>query len=59
MKFEVIDIFGKTVMNTSYLECVPDEMQITEMIKTGYKIKVDNKTLTKKGIEEFLIERNK
>lgn len=54
MKFEVINISGKKVMCTSHFECIPSKAQIEDMLKTGYKIKVDNKILTKKNIEAFL-----
>lgn len=57
MKFEVVDEKNQTVMNTFYFECIPDKNQIDTMFKSGYKIKVDNKVLSKKKIESFLIRK--
>ena len=54
MKFELINEKNKVVMNTSSFECVPCKEQIEDMLNFGYKIKVDNKVLSKKKIEEFL-----
>ena len=61
MKFEAINPFGKTVMNTEYEECVPDKEQIESMLKVGYKFKRDGKMLNKKELSNFLIHtgRNK
>ena len=61
MKFEAINPFGKTVMNTEYEECVPDKEQTESMLKVGYKFKHDGKILNRKELNEFLrnIGRNK
>ena len=55
MKFEVINPFGKLVMNTEYEECIPDKEQINKMLKVGYKFKLNGKSLNKKEVVEFVL----
>ena len=61
MKFEVINPFGKIVMHTEYEECIPDKKQVEQMLKAGYKFKLNGKNLNRKELNNFLfnIEGNK
>ena len=56
MKFEAINSQNKVVMNTKYEERVPDKEQCEHMLKVGYKFRLDDKILTKKKLDEFLIK---
>lgn len=56
MKFEVINEKNKVVMQTSYYECIPCKEQVAEMIKVGYKIKIDGKSVSKNKINDIYKE---
>lgn len=56
MKFEVINDKRKTVMTTQSINCIPSKQQCEHMIKAGYKFKLDNNILSKKKLDEFLID---
>lgn len=55
MKFEVVNDKGKVVFNTTEISCLPTKTEINSMIKAGYKFKLDNKSITKKKLEEIII----
>lgn len=54
MHFEVINDKGRVVMQTQYASCIPHKKQIIAMLKAGYKIRVDGKTMTKKKLEDLI-----
>lgn len=54
MKFEVVNQDGKTVMQTNYIECIPDKEIINSMIKNKYKFRIDDKVATIKKINEYI-----
>lgn len=53
MRFEIFDEKDKVVFNTSMIECIPKKSQIDIMYKCGYRFKINNKTISKKKLEEF------
>ena len=53
MKFEIINQEDKTVMQTGYVECIPDKETIDFMIMGRYKFKIDGKIVSKKKIDEI------
>lgn len=53
MKFEIINQEDKTVMQTGYVECIPDKETIDFMIRGRYKFKIDGKIVSKKKIDEI------
>jgi len=54
MNFEVINDSGATVMHCDDPSCIPDVDELSEMSKSGYKFKIDSKTLSVKKIKETL-----
>lgn len=52
MKFEVINSGGETVMQTEYVECIPDQAILDAMYKSGYRFKLNGKVATKKKVED-------
>lgn len=59
MKFEIFEVFNnknKRVFYTNQISCIPNKTQLNSMIKNNYKIRIDNKTLTRKMIDELLIK---
>ena len=58
MKFEAV-LNGITMMSTEDIDCIPDEDQISSMIKAGYKFRIDGKIITPKKIKEFMEECEK
>ena len=52
MKFEVVNSGGETVMQTEYIECIPDQTILDAMYKSGYRFKLNGKMATKKKVEE-------
>lgn len=51
--FEIFNSKSKRVFYTHQKTCIPNKSQLYEMIKLGYKIKIDNKIATKKIIDEI------
>lgn len=56
MKFEVVNMYGKTVMHTSQEKCIPDKNERNLLYAAGYRFKLNGKTITKKKLEEELKE---
>lgn len=56
MNFEVVNEKNKVVMQTSHYECIPCKEQVVEMIKIGYKIKLDGKSVSKNKINDIYKE---
>lgn len=56
MKFEIINDKNKVVMNTEHWSCIPDKDVLTSMQKTGYKFKLDGKTITIKKLSDKIKE---
>lgn len=54
MKFEIIDNKGKVVFNTTQVTCIPNKDNINSMHGAGYKFKIDNKSISKKKLIEFI-----
>ena len=52
MKFEVINDKGVSVMNTEHKSCIPDDSQLSSMIKAGYKFMIDGKAASVKKVKE-------
>ncbi len=48
MKFEVINSEGRVVFWCQQLSCIPDKQEIESVTKSGYKIRIDGKIVTKK-----------
>ncbi len=57
MKFEVINRDGVVVFNTEYKECIPSLQELKDMESSGYKFRVDGKTV-KAGKIDVLPEIN-
>ncbi|MDO4562197.1 MAG: hypothetical protein Q4C12_00025 [Clostridia bacterium] len=53
MKFEVINDRGMTVMSCTAFSCIPEESEISSMLKAGYKFKIDGKSVNKRKIQEI------
>lgn len=53
MKFEIIKD-NVTKFNTYHSECIPPIKQINEMLRVGYKVKIDNKIVSKTQINNVL-----
>ena len=51
--FEVYNENSERVFYTEEKECLPSKHQIDLMLKQRWKIKIDNKTATKKIINEI------
>ena len=56
IKFEVVNADGKVLFSTKYKECIPLKSEIDTLIKAGYKIKINEKAVTKKKMIELLGE---
>lgn len=54
MKFEVINDKGMAVMSCADVSCIPDDSQLSSMIKAGYKFKIDEKIVTVKKIKNYV-----
>lgn len=54
MIFEIFDEKGKRVFFTYDINCVPNKTQLNSMIKGGYKLKLNEKFITKKKLEEII-----
>lgn len=52
--FEVYNYNNDRVFYTFEKQCVPSKKAIETLINDGYKIKVNDKILYKKNIDEFL-----
>lgn len=59
LKFEVVNDKNITVMSTTSSTCIPNESQINSMLNAGYKIRVNNKIIAKKKLNEFIKEVKK
>ena len=55
MEFKVLNENGICVMSTTHVSCIPDEEQLKDMAKFGYKFKLDGKAISVKKIKEFLL----
>lgn len=51
MKFEVYNRDGKIIMNTTSVECIPDDNVIKDILSSGYKIKIDGKVFSKEKLK--------
>lgn len=54
MKYEVFDGKNKRVFITQEMESIHTKSEIDSMNKAGYKFKVNNKTITKTKLLEFI-----
>jgi hypothetical protein len=54
MKFEVLNSIGKTVMQCSEINCIPDNNQLSLMANAGYKFKINDKVVSQNKIKEFI-----
>ena len=54
--FEVFNDKGKRLFFTYDKSCIPPKEQLEAIIKDGYKIKVNETTITKKKLNELLKE---
>lgn len=54
MLFQVINNKGIPVIRTEYISCIPDESQLSAMVKAGYKFRLDGKNISKKRVLEFV-----
>lgn len=53
MKFEVVNMMDKTVMNCSDKKYIPDSDTLSSMSKAGYKFKLDGKLINLKKAKEL------
>ena len=53
MLLQIVNDKGVTVMRTENKSCIPDDTQLSCMYKTGYKFKIDGKTVSIKKIKEI------
>lgn len=51
--FEIYNNKNHRVFYTYQQSCIPDKKTLNNMIVNGHKIKIDNKTVTKKAINEM------
>ena len=61
MQNEIFEIFndkGRRVFYTYDKTCIPSKEQLDAMLKSGYKIKSNGVTITKKKINELLKGEN-
>lgn len=54
MKFEVLSGEGRVVFWCQQSECIPNKQEIESVTKSGYKIRIDGKIVTKKKLNELL-----
>ncbi len=54
MKFEVINSEGRVVFWCQQSSCIPDKQEIESVTKSGHKIRIDGKIVTKKKLNELL-----
>ncbi len=54
MKYEVFDSKNKRVFITKEMECIHTKSEIDSMNKAGYKFKINNKSITKTKLLEFI-----
>lgn len=52
--FEVFNINNERVFYTNDKKCVPSKKEMETLIGDGHKVKLNNKTLYKKNIADFL-----
>ena len=45
MIVKIINDKGRVVMQTSFVECLPNKTQIDSMVRNGYKFNVDGKNV--------------
>lgn len=53
MLFEIFNDKGHRVFFTNSENCLPEKNNLEAMLKNGYKFKCDDKTLTRKAINEL------
>ena len=59
MEFELFEIYNdknRRVFWTNSINCFPSKEHLDSMLKNGYKVKVNNKQLSKKAINELYKE---
>ena len=56
MKFEVINDKNKVVMHTEHISCIPPRNILNSMSKSGYKFKLNGKSVTVNKLNERLKE---
>lgn len=62
MEFELFEIYNdknRRVFCTNGQSCLPQKEHLDSMLKNGYKVKLDNKALTKKAINELYSKTSK
>lgn len=62
MEFESFEIYNdknRRVFLTNSINCLPEKEHLDSMLKNGYKVKLDNKVLTKKAINELYSKTSK
>lgn len=62
MEFELFEIYNdknRRVFWTNSQNCLPPKEHMDSMVKNGYKVKVGNKILSKKGINELYSKPSK
>lgn len=52
--FQVINQAGKVVMYTDHQECLPDEVQLTELASAGYKFRLNGKVVSSTKMKDYL-----
>ncbi len=52
MLFQVVNDKGVPVMRTEHKSCIPDDSQLSSMLKVGYKFKIDGKAASIKKVKE-------
>lgn len=57
MLVKIINDKGRVVMQTSFVECLPNKTHIDSMVQNGYKFNVDGKNVTKKTFIEVFKDR--
>ena len=55
--FEIYNNKNHRVFYTYQQSCIPDKKTLNNMIVNGHKIKIDNKTVTKKTINEMFKQK--
>lgn len=58
MKFEIYDDKNKTVFRCNEKNCFPTVSEINSMSKAGYKFRLDDKSINKKKLLEYIGDNN-
>lgn len=57
MKLEIFNESGKRVFITCEKSCFPKKSEINTMSKVGWKFKLDDKRISKKNLEEIIVNK--